>query len=161
MTNDPAGLVEAGRVHRRVYTDPAIFELELARIFGRAWCYVGHESQLPAPGDFIRARIARRELVVVRQEDGSIAVLHNPPPPRAPRVPAERTGHVTRFRCPYPAWPFRTDGRLQSVPCLEGYDNTGFDTADPALAMAPAPRVGTYRGFIFASLAPAGPDLPD
>ncbi len=29
-----AGLVEPARVHRRVYTDPAVFELELERIFG-------------------------------------------------------------------------------------------------------------------------------
>ena len=30
-------LVEPGRVNRRLYTDPAIFELEVERIFGSAW----------------------------------------------------------------------------------------------------------------------------
>jgi phenylpropionate dioxygenase-like ring-hydroxylating dioxygenase large terminal subunit len=29
-------LVQPGRVHRRLYTDPAIFELEMERIFGTA-----------------------------------------------------------------------------------------------------------------------------
>jgi phenylpropionate dioxygenase-like ring-hydroxylating dioxygenase large terminal subunit len=173
MTSDPAigdpgahdaeiaALVEPGRVHRRVYTDPAIFDLELKRIFARAWCYVGHDSQIPRPGDFIRARIARRELVVVRKDDGGIAVLHNRCGHRGALVAAERRGNVHRFRCPYHAWTFRTDGSLQSVPCIEGYDDTGFTTSDPALGMAPVPRVGTYRGFIFASLAATGPNLPD
>src|ERR1700751_2234280 len=51
-----AQLIEPGRVHRRVYTDPAIFELEMARIFGAAWIYVGHESQVKNPGDYFCTR---------------------------------------------------------------------------------------------------------
>ena len=47
-----AKLIEPGRVHRNVYTDPDIFELEMERIFGRAWLYVGHTSQIPQPGDY-------------------------------------------------------------------------------------------------------------
>jgi phenylpropionate dioxygenase-like ring-hydroxylating dioxygenase large terminal subunit len=168
MINEPAvtdrrvaDLVQPGRVHRRVYSDPALFELEMERIFARAWCYVGHESQVPETGSFIRASIARRQLVVVRQEDGNIAVLHNRCGHRGALVVAERSGRVNRFRCPYHAWTFRTNGRLQSVPCMEGYDGTGFDTSDPALGMAPVARVGSYRGFVFASLAATGPQLDE
>jgi hypothetical protein len=36
-----ASLIEPGRVHRGVYTDPDIFELEMERIFGRAWAVRG------------------------------------------------------------------------------------------------------------------------
>jgi len=32
-----ARLIAPGRVHRRLYTDPAIFELEMERIFDAAW----------------------------------------------------------------------------------------------------------------------------
>src|ERR1700678_2678597 len=102
-------LVQPMRVHRSVYSDPALFELELDRIFARAWCYVGHESQVAEPGSFLRASIARRPLVVVRNEKGSISVLHNRCGHRGALVVAETTGRVNRFRCPYHAWTFRTD----------------------------------------------------
>jgi phenylpropionate dioxygenase-like ring-hydroxylating dioxygenase large terminal subunit len=156
-----AGLVAPDRVHRRVYTDPDLFELELERIFARAWCYVGHESQIPEQGSFLRATIARRPLVVVRREDGEIAVLHNRCGHRGALVVADRSGRVNRFRCPYHAWTFRTDGSLQSIPCREGYDGTDLLTSDPALGMPSAARVGVYRGFVFASLAADGPPLDE
>jgi len=38
-----ARLIEPGRVHRSVYTDLELFELEMERIFGRAWLFVGHD----------------------------------------------------------------------------------------------------------------------
>ena len=42
-----ASLIEPGRVHRRVYTDPAGFELEMQRLFGRPSVPYTHLS-LPA-----------------------------------------------------------------------------------------------------------------
>jgi phenylpropionate dioxygenase-like ring-hydroxylating dioxygenase large terminal subunit len=50
MTDQLSRFVQPGRVHRQIYTDPAIFELELERIFGAVWIYIGHESQVKNPG---------------------------------------------------------------------------------------------------------------
>ena len=41
-------LVQPGRVNGLAYTDPAVFEAELERIFTGGWVFVGHESEVPA-----------------------------------------------------------------------------------------------------------------
>ena len=58
-----AMLVQPDRVHRSVYADPAIFELEMERIFGRAWLFVGHVSQVPQPGDYVTTELGRQPVV--------------------------------------------------------------------------------------------------
>ena len=152
-------LVEDGRVHRRVYTDPAIFELEQQRIFGRAWLYVGHESQVPAPGDFVTTTLARQPVIMVRCADGVVRVLFNRCAHRGALVAAERAGHVENFRCAYHGWTYRLDGALQSIPREEDYAATGFDRACADMKLLP--RAAAYRGFVFASLAADGPDLAE
>jgi phenylpropionate dioxygenase-like ring-hydroxylating dioxygenase large terminal subunit len=153
-----ATLIEPGRVHRRVYTDPDLFELEMERIFGRAWLYVGHGSQAPNPGDFITTEIGRQPVIMVRHRDGSVKVLLNRCTHRGAKVVNERSGHAQRLTCCYHGWSFDTDGRLVTVPVPEGC-GAGFDKDD--FGLAHAPRVGAYRGFVFASLAETGPSFDD
>ena len=40
-------LVQEDRIHRLIYTDPAIFQAEMTNIFAAVWVYLGHESQIP------------------------------------------------------------------------------------------------------------------
>ncbi|HUC61742.1 MAG TPA: Rieske 2Fe-2S domain-containing protein [Alphaproteobacteria bacterium] len=151
-------LVQPDRVHRRLYIDPAIFELEMDRIFGRAWLYVAHESQLKAPGDFVRSRLGRYEVLVTRHKDGTLHALHNRCAHRGARICASPSGKRTSFVCPYHGWSFRGDGSLEAVPHRESYPE-GFSLEEPRNRLAQAPRVASYRGFVFASLAPDGPSL--
>jgi phenylpropionate dioxygenase-like ring-hydroxylating dioxygenase large terminal subunit len=37
-------LVQPDRVHKSVYTDQKLFDLEMEHIFEKAWVYCGHES---------------------------------------------------------------------------------------------------------------------
>jgi phenylpropionate dioxygenase-like ring-hydroxylating dioxygenase large terminal subunit len=142
------------------YTDQAIFDLEMERIFRRAWIFVGHESQVRKPGDFRRTRMGVDEVLLVRQQDGSLRVLSNACTHRGTRLCAASSGSTISFVCPYHAWAFGLDGRLKFVPDVQSYP-ASFDTTDPALGLKSAPRVESYRRFVFASFAPEGPALTD
>ena len=152
------GLVEARRVRRAVYTDPAIFALEQARVFGRAWLYVGHESELARAGDFLLTRLGPDEVILVRQDDDGLALLHNRCAHRGACIVGAAAGNVRVFRCPYHAWTYRLDGSLAGVPMAQTYPPE-FNSADPARGLARVARVTSYRGFVFASHANTGPDL--
>jgi 3-phenylpropionate/trans-cinnamate dioxygenase alpha subunit len=46
-------------IQPEIFSDPALYELEKTRVFGRSWLLLGHESQLPRPGSFLRTFMAR------------------------------------------------------------------------------------------------------
>ena len=152
-----AMLVQPDRVHRAVYTDPAIFELEMERLFGRAWLVLGHESQVRKVGDYFTTRMAREPVVVVRQDDGQVAVLVNRCAHRGSMVCAEGRGNVERFVCPYHGWSYDRAGELKAAPFSSGYAPGKL----AELRLHAVPRVRVYRGFIFASLAPRGESLEE
>ncbi len=153
-------LVRPDSVHKRVYTDPAIFQLEMERIYGQAWIYVGHESQVPATGDFHTTRIGDQDVVLVRAQDGAVKVLYNRCPHKGAKLVPEGDGCAGKFfRCPYHAWTFKLDGTHLSAPMRNGFEGTAYDPADPQFSMAPLARVDSYRGFVFASQSAEGPGL--
>ena len=110
-----AMLVQPDRVHRSVYADPAIFELELERIFGRAWLVLGHESQVRNAGDYFTTRMGREPVVVVKQDNGQIGALINRCAHRGSMVCAEGRGNAERFVCPYHGWSYDRAGALKAV----------------------------------------------
>lgn len=140
-------------VHRAAYVDPAVFALEQERIFRRAWLYVAHESEVPRPGDWVLRRLGPDEVILVRGEDGSLALLHNRCAHRGARIVSEPSGNARQLRCPYHAWTYALDGRLLGVPLPEGY------AAKPDLGLARVARLESYRGFVFGSHAAQGPGL--
>src|SRR5919109_1368854 len=151
-----ATLIQPDRVHRSVYSDPQIFELEMERIFGRAWLLLGHESQAPKPGDYFTTRMGREPVIVARKESGDMGVLVNRCAHRGAMVCAEGRGSVERFVCPYHGWSYDRGGRLQAAPYASGYEPEKL--RELGLRRV---RVSVYRGFIFASLAASGPTLEE
>jgi len=160
-TKYPGGiesLIRANSIHRAVYVDPRVFALEQERIFGRAWIYVGHESEIRNPGDYVLAQLGRDEVILVRQEDGGIVGLHNRCAHRGARVLPESRGNRRRLVCDYHAWSYRLDGALDGVPLAEGYAREINDAGEKH-GLARVPRVESYRGFIFASQSSSGTGL--
>ena len=65
-----SALVQPDRVHRDLYISQEVFELEQENFFANTWNYIGHDSQVPKPGDYITNEIGGRPLIVVRHSEG-------------------------------------------------------------------------------------------
>jgi p-cumate 2,3-dioxygenase alpha subunit len=146
------------RVNRRVFTDPAILEAEKQGVFDQSWIYAGHESEIPEPGDFRARDVAGRPLILARGSDGQVRALLNTCTHRGSLVCRQASGNTKSFQCPYHAWTFSNQGELIGVPGEDAY-GTGFDRQE--LGLATAPRMESYRGFIFVSFNPYVDDLVD
>ena len=155
-----ADLVQARAVHRAAYTDPEVFAVEQDRIFRKTWLYVGHESEVPNPGDYRLARLGPDEVILVRQADLSLALLHNRCAHRGARVAVVPRGNARSFQCAYHAWSYRLDGSLIGVPHPASYA-ADFGKERGPLGLARVPRVESYRGFVFGSQSESGPGLPE
>jgi phenylpropionate dioxygenase-like ring-hydroxylating dioxygenase large terminal subunit len=151
-------LVQEDRVHRLIYTDPAIFSREMTHIFGGVWVYLGHESQIPRNNDFVTARLGLRPIIVLRDGDGRLRALFNRCTHRGATVCRQEKGSTRTFECPYHGWTYSTTGKLRGVPWPDGY---ACDFKDAKFNLAQVPRVESYRGFIFGTLNLAAPALPD
>jgi phenylpropionate dioxygenase-like ring-hydroxylating dioxygenase large terminal subunit len=158
-----AKMVEPDRVRRELYTDESVFREEMARIHERVWIYIGHESQVPKPGDYATAQVGRQPMILVRASDGRVHVLYNRCPHRGNMLCGDMKGNTgDQFRCSYHAWTFQHDGRLKNIPMMDsGYRDTGLSRDNPDCNVKRAARVESYRGFVFASLAKDGPTLKE
>lgn len=97
--------------------DQDLFDLEMIRVFGRAWVWLGDTEDLREPGDFITATIGAQSVIVIRQHDGSVKGFLNNCRHRASGLASEDAGHCGRtLTCPYHNWAYAIDGRLIGIP---------------------------------------------
>jgi len=154
-----AGFIREDSVNKRVYTDPEIFDLEMERIWNKSWIYIGHDSQVKQPGDYFATSIGRQPVVMTRHRDGKVYVLFNRCAHKGAQVVGDSCGNMPKLRCSYHGYVFDTDGTLLHIPREEGYSGAGFGKGRPESNMQQVPRVDSYHGLVFASLASEGPDL--
>ncbi|HHU94494.1 MAG TPA: Rieske 2Fe-2S domain-containing protein [Alcaligenaceae bacterium] len=155
-------LVRDTEIHKDLYIDQELFQLEMEQLFANTWVYVGHASQIPNKGDYYTTTVGTEEVVMVRHSDNSIKVLYNRCPHKGVKVAGESCGNTGKFfRCPYHAWTFRTDGRLLAIPLKKGYEDTGFECSEASQGMAPVENVEVYRDFVFCRLSPEGESFED
>ena len=156
MSYDWEGLVQEDRVHRALYTDPAIFNAEMTKIFGGTWVYIAHESEIPNVNDYVTRKLGLRPVIVLRDSNNILRVLYNRCTHRGTTLCRHEKGNARAFQCPYHGWNFLNSGKLRGVPWADGYS---ADIKDEKFNLAQAPRVESYRGFIFATLNLEAPGL--
>ena len=123
-----------------------VYEAEKRSIFQRAWLFVAREEELPNAGDYMALRIVGEPVVVVRQDDGSIAALANVCRHRGVEV-ATGTGNARHFTCPYHGWLYDIDGALNVAPYMTRSE------ADLSHCRLPRLQTRLWRGFVFLSFA--------
>ena len=146
------------RIHGTVYTDPAVFETEMDRVFAAHWVYVGHTSELPATGDYKTVLVGGQPLIVSRHEDGQLYALYNRCRHRGAVVCRQERGHSNFFRCRYHNWVYANNGDLIGMAQSTGYPDE-FPREEYGLVRVP--RLQSYRGLLFANLAGDGPSLEE
>ncbi|WP_166462852.1 aromatic ring-hydroxylating oxygenase subunit alpha [Amycolatopsis acidicola] len=110
---------------------------------------MAHEAELPQPGSFVTVDVAGAPLLVVRQDDGSIAVLSNVCRHRGARVELQPSGRRKMFSCPYHRWCYGRDGGIRSMPFDDGF--IGVDRVDRSLLH----RASTVRhGIVWTTTEP-------
>jgi p-cumate 2,3-dioxygenase alpha subunit len=146
------------RVRRETMTRDDVWALERERIFDTCWLYIGHDSEIDAPGDFVRRKVAGRPLIFLRGRDGVVRALLNSCTHRGARVCRQEAGNAKSFQCFYHAWTFNTEGALVGIPDKEGYA-PGVDPAQ--LGLRHVPRLDCYRDFWFVSFDAEAEPLHD
>lgn len=110
------GSVRRGMVPAHIYNDEHVFALEKERVFGRAWMFIAHESEIPSAGDYVVRRVLDDSFIVVRDEKGEVHAHFNMCLHRGMQVCRAEMGNASHFRCPYHGWSYRNDGRIVGLP---------------------------------------------
>jgi phenylpropionate dioxygenase-like ring-hydroxylating dioxygenase large terminal subunit len=126
------------------YTDPEIAARERQLIFGKVPSIVAHGSEVPRPGDFITLRLPNNNVIIVRQDDGSVKALVNMCRHRGAMVEQQEKGQCRIFSCGYHRWSYDTDGTLRTIT----RDNTFGDIDREAQSLLQLP-CQEHRGFIW------------
>src|SRR6476661_410805 len=73
------GLVDlgAGQISREIFVNEDIYAEEQERVFARAWLHVGHESQIPNPGDYFVSGMGEESVILCRDRAKRLHVFLN------------------------------------------------------------------------------------
>jgi p-cumate 2,3-dioxygenase subunit alpha len=146
------------RVHRSVFTSPEILELERKNIFGQAWLYIGHESEVGKPGDFRRRVVADRPLFMIRSRDNKVRIFINSCLHRGALVCRQDSGNAANFVCFYHGWTYDDCGKLIGVPDPAGYAE---DFGKSGRTLMEPMQVDSYRGMYFVKFSAGALSLAD
>jgi 3-phenylpropionate/trans-cinnamate dioxygenase subunit alpha len=148
-----------GLIPPTVYTDPDLYELELANVFGRSWLFLAHDSQLPKPGSFVQTYMGEDPVLVVRQRDGSVKAFLNQCRHRGMRICRFDAGTAKTFTCSYHGWAYDLEGNLINVPAEQPVYHGEIDKA--RWSTQRVPRIAEVNGFYFGCWSAETPEFAD
>lgn len=149
------------RCRRDIFTDEALFDLELKHLFEGNWIFLAHESQIPEPNDYFTTWIGRQPIVITRDKAGKLHGMVNACAHRGAMLCRRKHGNKGSFTCPFHGWTFSNAGKLLKVKDGKTGDYPPAFNTDGSHDLRSLPRFENYRGFLFGSLNADVPSLEE
>jgi phenylpropionate dioxygenase-like ring-hydroxylating dioxygenase large terminal subunit len=147
--------VTAGQISREIFVNEEIYHEELEKLFARVWLFVGHESQIPKPGDYFVSGMGEESVILCRDRAGKVHVFLNSCRHRGMKVCRYDEGSTPVFTCPYHGWSYGTDGKLAGVPYFREAYHEKLDRSQWGLVEVP--QMCLYKGTVWACWDAAAP----
>ena len=132
-----------------MYHSTKTLDAEASAIFMRSWLYAAHLSELSDPGQYVTMEILDQRIYVIRTKAGELKAFFNVCQHRGHSLLHGKGQARSLIVCPYHAWSYDHDGKLQAAPnCnhVKGFSRDNFGI--------PEIRVDTLAGFVFVNLDP-------
>jgi Rieske 2Fe-2S family protein len=134
------------------YSDPEIFEFDLAAIYGASWLMAGFEIELPKRNSTLSLMIGRWPVLITRDRDGQLRAFHNSCRHRGAQICPPGRSSGLRLVCPYHRWTYDLDGSLMSAARMPD----DFDRAEHGLRPI---HLEAMAGVIYICLGDSPPDF--
>ncbi|MFZ0664972.1 MAG: aromatic ring-hydroxylating dioxygenase subunit alpha [Acidimicrobiales bacterium] len=134
-------------IPRERYISQEIHDLEVEKVWGRAWQVACREEEIPDEGDIWVHEIAGTSLIVLRTA-GGLKAFYNSCLHRGTQLRTS-SGNASELRCPFHGFTWNLDGTFRGMPCE--WDFPHIDRADFGL---PQIRTASWGGFVFVNLDP-------
>ena len=142
------------RCKRNIFTDPALFELEMKHIFEGNWIYMAHESQIPNKNDYFTTFMGRQPVFIARNRQGELNAFINACSHRGAMICRHKRDNKATFTCPFHGWTFNNSGKLLKVKDPDGAGYPEQFNKEGSHDLTKVARFENYRGFLFGSLNP-------
>ncbi len=142
------------------YISKDFLALENERVWPGVWLIACREEELAGPGAYHVFNIVRDSILLVRQPDDSIKAFHNVCQHRGRRLKDDACGQIGKsIYCRFHGWSWKVDGSIERVVRRDQWD--GCPAFDDESLRLPELRVGTWAGWVFVTMNPDAPPLPE
>jgi phenylpropionate dioxygenase-like ring-hydroxylating dioxygenase large terminal subunit len=138
------------------YYKQAYHDLEVERIWKKAWQWVCREEDIPEIGDHMIYEIAQMSFIIVRTGEHEFKAYWNSCLHRARKIRDCGGKRATELRCMFHGWAWNIDGSMKDMTC--GWDFPG--TRDEVTRL-PEAKTGTWGGFVFINMDSDSESLED
>jgi phenylpropionate dioxygenase-like ring-hydroxylating dioxygenase large terminal subunit len=119
-------------------------DLEVEKVWMRAWQMACHEDDIPEVGDSLPYDIADRSFLIVRTGTDEFKAFYNACLHRGRKLKEVRGKRAQELRCAFHGWCWNIDGSLKEIPCEWDFEYLG--DADQSL---PEVKLAKWGRFLF------------